>query len=701
MEDAPVIETVVTTLNPDGGVNCAAMGVEWGEERIVIKPFRGTRTLRNLRATPAAVVNLTDDVLLFSQAALGDPHPPTRPAAAVEGAVLDDACSWREVRVESIDDSAPRARVDTVVVGSGTRREFLGLDRARHAVLEASILASRARMLMPRRPGTGRGGCGSLVDRPADRVEHEAMRSVRAVLGTDARGTRSGGARAPAPGHARGRRRWRESGASAGSECRSAGPAVVLEAGAGRGGCPPTAPDSERALTFARRCRDASGLSGGAHSARRRGGPPARGSRLGHPSAGARRRPGAGDAGRARRRRAGSRRGGGARRTVGGRHVDVRGRRSRGRGRAHGLASSARAPLLARHPMPEEWRADAGRAPAAPGLSGGAEGGTRFGRLERSGARAIGRHRAAGARPRSPALVERELEEFGTTLTRIQELVGDSFAAAQGGQFHPRAGALVEALLRFGAAGAARAVGTRRSTGSSAAGGRTRAARRMEDLVGGEGTSSSSRSTTAAPASSGHEATRERRGRRRGARRRRGGGRDRGRRTLPRARWARRPRVIAGVRAAVPAELPVSAAIGDMPNLPGTAALAALGAARSGATFVKVGLWGVSTEGDAVDLLRAVRRRRRGHAGRGGGGSGLRGRPARSSRAAPGRAAAARRARGGRRRLPTRHHRQGRPRAAGLALARRARGAGGRRACRGSAGRARRSPARRGPARGP
>ena len=67
------------------------------------------------------------------------------------------------------------------------------------------------------------------------------------------------------------------------------------------------------------------------------------------------------------------------------------------------------------------------------------------------------------------------------------------------------------------------------------------------------------------------------------------------------------PAVIAGVRAAVPAELPVSAAIGDMPNLPGTAALAALGAARSGATFVKVGLWGVSTEDDAVGLLRAVR----------------------------------------------------------------------------------------------
>jgi uncharacterized protein (UPF0264 family) len=67
------------------------------------------------------------------------------------------------------------------------------------------------------------------------------------------------------------------------------------------------------------------------------------------------------------------------------------------------------------------------------------------------------------------------------------------------------------------------------------------------------------------------------------------------------------PATIAAVRAAVPAALPVSAAIGDVPNLPGTAALAALGAARSGAAFVKVGLWGAATEDEAIALLRAVR----------------------------------------------------------------------------------------------
>ena len=67
------------------------------------------------------------------------------------------------------------------------------------------------------------------------------------------------------------------------------------------------------------------------------------------------------------------------------------------------------------------------------------------------------------------------------------------------------------------------------------------------------------------------------------------------------------PGVIERVREVVPPERPVSAAIGDVPNLPGTAALAALGAARSGAAYVKVGLWGTSATEDAVAVLRAVR----------------------------------------------------------------------------------------------
>jgi (5-formylfuran-3-yl)methyl phosphate synthase len=66
------------------------------------------------------------------------------------------------------------------------------------------------------------------------------------------------------------------------------------------------------------------------------------------------------------------------------------------------------------------------------------------------------------------------------------------------------------------------------------------------------------------------------------------------------------PRVLAAVGDVLPAGLPLSAALGDLPSLPGTAALAALGAARCGAAYVKLGLWGPSSVSEAVAVLRAA-----------------------------------------------------------------------------------------------
>jgi hypothetical protein len=66
------------------------------------------------------------------------------------------------------------------------------------------------------------------------------------------------------------------------------------------------------------------------------------------------------------------------------------------------------------------------------------------------------------------------------------------------------------------------------------------------------------------------------------------------------------PRVLSEVVAEVGANAPVSVALGDLPNLPHTAALAARGAALSGASYVKVGLRGVRNVHEAVALMRAV-----------------------------------------------------------------------------------------------
>jgi hypothetical protein len=79
-----ILETIVTTVAEDGTVNCAPMGVEWGEVTIVLKPFIETATYRNVVATGVAVVNLTDDVRVFAQAAISNPQYPTQPAETVE-----------------------------------------------------------------------------------------------------------------------------------------------------------------------------------------------------------------------------------------------------------------------------------------------------------------------------------------------------------------------------------------------------------------------------------------------------------------------------------------------------------------------------------------------------------------------------------------------------------------------------------------
>ena len=71
---------------------------------------------------------------------------------------------------------------------------------------------------------------------------------------------------------------------------------------------------------------------------------------------------------------------------------------------------------------------------------------------------------------------------------------------------------------------------------------------------------------------------------------------------------AQQPDVIKAIANAVPAGIPVSASIGDVPNLPGTVALAGLGAAMCGVSFVKVGLLGARTPQEAASLLEALAR---------------------------------------------------------------------------------------------
>jgi uncharacterized protein len=182
-DHVPLLETVVTTIGRDGVVNCAAMGVRWGDDELVFWPFDGTRTLKNLRFRGEAVVHLTDDVLLFVESALGHPRPPMREASVVAGSVIEEASCWREVvvtEIEPTDDELRRSRVRARVVAVGTgSAQPAGLCRARHAAVEASILASRVKWLGGDRVLAELEPLQELVDKTAGPRERAAMDYVR------------------------------------------------------------------------------------------------------------------------------------------------------------------------------------------------------------------------------------------------------------------------------------------------------------------------------------------------------------------------------------------------------------------------------------------------------------------------------------------------------------------------------------------
>jgi len=170
-----IVESIVTTIDAEGRVNCAPMGVEWGDEVIVLKPFLDTATYRNVVATQAAVVNLIDDARVFARAAISNPEYPTRPAEVVRGVVLADGCSWRELSLRSIDSTPPRSRIEMAVVHRGVSREFIGFNRARHAVLEAAIYATRLHLLEPAFVDSEMARLQVIVDKTAGPDEREAM----------------------------------------------------------------------------------------------------------------------------------------------------------------------------------------------------------------------------------------------------------------------------------------------------------------------------------------------------------------------------------------------------------------------------------------------------------------------------------------------------------------------------------------------
>lgn len=146
-----ILEGIVTTSRESGDVNISPMGAIVDEPitQFVLRPFRSSATYFNLKRRGEGVFHVTDDVELLARAAVDRLQitPSLQPASAVNGWILTESCRWLAFRVATLDDRQERTTIHCEVVESGRLRDFFGFNRAKHAVLEGAILATRIHLI--------------------------------------------------------------------------------------------------------------------------------------------------------------------------------------------------------------------------------------------------------------------------------------------------------------------------------------------------------------------------------------------------------------------------------------------------------------------------------------------------------------------------------------------------------------------------
>lgn len=178
-----ILEGLVTTTDADGRPHLAPMGptVNADFTRLLLRPFPTSQTGRNLLRHGEGVFHITDDAALIARSAAGllKDVPATREAVKVRGFVLLDCCRSYEFVVRSIDTSQTRFELDAEVVASAVHREFVGFNRARHALLEAAIVATRFHLIPETEIAAEFDKFGTIIAKTGDAAEILALAELR------------------------------------------------------------------------------------------------------------------------------------------------------------------------------------------------------------------------------------------------------------------------------------------------------------------------------------------------------------------------------------------------------------------------------------------------------------------------------------------------------------------------------------------
>ena len=178
-----ILEGLVTTTDADGRPHLAPMGprVSADFSRLLLRPFPTSQTGRNLLRHGEGVFHITDDAALIARSAAGllTEVPSTTEALKIRGFVLIDCCRSYEFIVRDIDTSHERFEMNAEVVAVRTHRDFVGFNRARHALLEAAIFATRFHLIAQEEIDEEFEKLGKIIFKTGDDAEIRAMGDLR------------------------------------------------------------------------------------------------------------------------------------------------------------------------------------------------------------------------------------------------------------------------------------------------------------------------------------------------------------------------------------------------------------------------------------------------------------------------------------------------------------------------------------------
>lgn len=152
--------------------------------RLVLRPYKTSRTYRNLKRTGKGILHVTDDVELLARAAIGQLHPPPQLVRheASGGYLLADCCRWFAFEVVTLFDQTDRTTIECKVTDYGRVRDFFGFNRAKHAVVEAAILATRIHILPAQEIQDEMARLAVPVDKTAGDQERRAFDLLRQFI---------------------------------------------------------------------------------------------------------------------------------------------------------------------------------------------------------------------------------------------------------------------------------------------------------------------------------------------------------------------------------------------------------------------------------------------------------------------------------------------------------------------------------------